>query len=251
MSAFTLTDTSIYAGALDASCFGSSVELSEELDVVEVTTFCSNGWRQYVPGLKTWTATHSGPQDLAASTIDTTYTPDEYYALTVGSTYPVMFVPSGAAEGSVAYGANGILKMYTPLSGSVGDVAEHSVEWSSDGVASNPLVRGVLATKATVTATGNGTGHLLGAVSATQRLYAGLHILTAGGTTPSVTAIVQSDDNSGFTSATTVITFTAATDRGAQWSSVAGAITDTYFRFRFTVSGTNPSFQIRGFLGIL
>ncbi len=118
------------------------------------------------------------------------------------------------------------------------------------GYSNTPLVRGILATSETVTATGSGTGHQLGAVSDSQSIYAGIHLLTAGGTTPSITVILESDDNSGFSSATTRATFTAYNYREGEWRSVVGAITDDYWRFRWTVSGTNPSFQVRGFLGI-
>lgn len=250
MAAFALTDTDIFAGALDASCFGNTVELTADGETVDATTFCSAGWRVMIPGLRTWSATFGGPQDLAATTIANTQTPDEVYALTVGTAYPLMFVPSGNAVGSVAYGASGLLDSYTPLSGSVGDLAEHNTSWGP-ATTNMPLVRGVFATSQTVTATGNGTGHLLGAVTASQRVYAGVHFLTAGGTTPSITVILESDDNAGFTTPTTVATFTAATTRSAQWTSVAGAITDTYWRLRWTVSGTSPSFQVRGFIGII
>lgn len=248
MSAFVLTDTSIYVGALDQSCFSDTVSLDRSGDVLDATTFCSGGWRVMVPGLSTWSASFGGPQDLAATAASATLTPDEHYLLTVGSAYPLMMVPQGAAEGSVAYGSNAIIQQYTPVMGSVGDLAKHNV--MATPYVSAPLVRGVLATKTTATATGNGTGHQLGAVTASQRVYAGMHFLTRGGTT-STTVILESDDNSGFTSATTRATFTAATSRTAEWVSVAGAITDDYWRFRWSISGGSPSVQLRGFIGIL
>lgn len=249
MAAFALTDTEIFAGPLGASCFGNTVELTRSVDVAEVTTFCSGGWREYVPALTSWNVTFGGPQDLAATAASTTQTPDEVYLLTLGSAFPLTLAPSGAAEGSVAYGSNGLFQAYTPLKGAVGAAAEHSVAFSPS--IGTPLVRGYLMSRATVTATGNGTGRQVGAVSSTQSMYAGVHFLTAGGTTPSITVVLESDDNSNFTSATTRITFTAATTRTAEWKQVAGVITDDYWRFRWTVSGTNPSFQVRCFAGIL
>ena len=250
MAAFALTATNIYAGALDASCFGNTVDLTVDGETVDATTFCSGGWRVMIPGLETWSASFGGPQDFAASTAANTLTPDEHYQLTVGSSYPLLFVPDGGAVGSVAYASNGQLNMYVPLTGSIGDLAEHNTSWGP-ATTGQPLVRGVYATSQTVTATGNSTsGHQLGAVSATQRVYGGVHFLTAGGTTPSITVILESDDSNAFSSATTRATFTAATARGAQWTSVAGAITDDWWRFRWTVSGTGPSFQVRGFIGI-
>ena len=247
MAAFALTDTSIFVGALDQSCFSDTVGLERTGDMLDATTFCSAGWRVMVPGLSSWSASFGGPQDLAASSASTTYTPDEYYTLSVGTAYPFMMVPQGAAEGSVAYGSQALLQQYTPLTGTVGDLAKHNV--MAAPYLNTPLVRGVFATKTTATATGNGTGHQVGAVSASQRVYAGMHFLTRGGTT-STTVILESDDNASFTSATTRATFTAATSRTAEWVSVAGAITDDYWRFSWTISGGSPSVQLRGFIGI-
>lgn len=250
MAPFVLTDTAIYAGPLDASCFGDTVALDLGGAVVRKTTFCDGGWESYVPGMRQWTASWSGPQDMAATAASALHTPDEAVAAAGGplNAWPLLIAPVGAAEGVAAYGANAMVASYTPLTGSVGALARHNVlagPWLN-----SPVVRGVLATKQTVTATGDGTGHQVGAVASGQSVWAGVHFLTAGGTTPSCTVLVESDDNAGFTSPTTRITFTAATARGAQWSSAAGPITDTYWRMRWTVSGTSPSFQVRGFIGI-
>lgn len=249
MPAFALTDVEIFAGALPASCFSNTLDLTMDGEMVDATTFCSGGWRVMVPGLRTWSASFSGPQDFDPTTAANTLDPDEYYTVEVNATYPLMIVPQGAAAGSVAYASNAILNTYTPLTGSVGDLAEHNTSWGP-AATNMPLVRGLMVTRQTVTATGNGTGYQLGAVSASQRVYSGVHFLTAGGTTPNITVILESDDNSSFTSATTRATFTAATTRSAQWTSVAGAIADDWWRLRWTVTGTSPSFQVRGFIGI-
>lgn len=246
MSAFALVDVSVYAGALDASCFGNSVTAEAMVDTVDATTFCSGGWRVPVASLRGYTMQLAGPQDLAATAASATLTPDEHYLLTVGTSYPVAIVPQGAAEGAVAYFSEGLLTNYQPVSGAVGDLATHSTTWA---ITTYPLVRGVFASKTTATATGNGTGHQVGAVSATQYVYAGVHFLTRGGTT-STTVVLESDDNSNFTSATTRATFTAATSRSAQFTRVAGAITDDWWRLRWTISGGSPSVQIRGFIGV-
>lgn len=247
MAAFALLDTKVFAGALDASCFADQITLEAMVDTVPKTTFCSSGWVELVPSLRGWSAQLEGPQDLAITTAANTLTPDEHYLLGVGTAYPLSAVAAGDAEAAVAYFSEGRLLGYTPVTGAVSDLARQMSNWSIVGY---PLVRGLFATKQTVTVTGNGTGHNLGAVSAAQHVYGSVHFLTAGGTTPSITVVLESDDNSGFTTATTVATFTAATTRTAQITRVAGAITDTWWRYRWTVSGTSPSFQVRGFLGI-
>ena len=69
--------------------------------------------------------------------------------------------------------------------------------------------------------------------------------------TPTLALKVQSDDNSSFTSATDRITLTNFTAVGAQYSKVAGAITDTHYRINYTLSGTSPSFKVFITVGIV
>ncbi len=107
----------------------------------------------------------------------------------------------------------------------------------------------VMENQAAVTATGTGTGRQLRAISSGFKAFATLHVLSVSGTTPSLTVILESDDNSGFTSPATRATFTAATLVGGQHTSVDGPITDDYWRFKWTVSGTTPSFAFVCALG--
>ena len=171
---------------------------------------------------------------------------DEVLAVDLGGDYVLAAVPAGATVGNIAYFTRGTLNGRTVLDGAVGDLATHSVTFAGN----QPMVRGVLDTVSTITTSSNSTGTLLGAVSASQRVWAACHFLTAGGTTPSITVKIQSDDNSGFTSATDRVTFTAQTTKGAQFGSTVGAITDTYWRALWTVSGTTPSFQARIVIGV-
>ncbi len=99
------------------------------------------------------------------------------------------------------------------------------------------------------TASGNGTARELGALSSTQSMYAALHVISASGTTPTLDVKIQSD-TVGFGSATDRITFAQATGATSAWGSVAGAVTDTYWRVNYTISGTDPSFTFVVALGI-
>ena len=89
-------------------------------------------------------------------------------------------------------------------------------------------------------------------MAAGKYLYAILHVLAVEGTNPTLDLIVQSDDASGFASAVSRITFTQKTAIGAQFASLVGPITDTYFRASYTIGGTNtPKFTIALAVGIL
>lgn len=90
-----------------------------------------------------------------------------------------------------------------------------------------------------------GTGYQLGAVGAAQKLFTTIHC-TVAGTTADV--IVESDDNSGFTSATTRSTTTITAVGGTTVAQVSGPVTDDYWRVRVaTVTGT---FSLAAAVGI-
>ena len=135
----------------------------------------------------------------------------------------------------------GLALQYTPLTGQVGVLAMGSV---SSSLSTGPLVRGRLLHPSNVARTSSGSGTAVqdAAVGSGQTLYAALHVIAASGGSPTLDVIVQSDDNSGFTSATNRITFSQATTTGAQWGSAVGPITDTYWRVTYTVGGSTPSF---------
>jgi len=249
MAVFALNDVDIFANGLDLSCFANQVTVGTTVTELDATTFCSGGWTTPIAGRFSTAISASGPTDMATATASQTSAVDEILGVDVGGTYVVSAVPAGSSDGEVGYFTQALLMSRTVLDGTVGDLATHSVTFGG----SSPMIRGTVLSAATVTSTSTSAVQQLGAVSATQRIWAAFHVLTAGGTgTPTITVKIQSDDNSGFTSATDRITFSQATAIGAQFATpVAGAITDDYWRFVWTISGTNPSFTIAAFAGIL
>lgn len=247
MAAFALLDVDLFAGALDLSCFANQIAVNAEATTVDATTFCSGGWDVPIAGRRSTMWSASGPTDMATATAAQTSAVDEILAVDLGTEYVLSVIPAGGTVGNAGYFTTGRLMSRTILEGSAGELATHAVSFGGN----QPMIRGTLDTVSTLTATGSSTGTQLGAVSATQRVWAAAHFLTAGGTsTPTITVKIQSDDNASFTSATDRITFTAATAKGAQFSSAVGAITDDYWRATWTISGTNPSFQTRIIIGI-
>lgn len=135
--------------------------------------------------------------------------------------------------------------------GQVGELTPFSLSMQGargSGTLSAGAIAGYLAkAKGDVSATGAlGTAKQLGAVSATQYLYAAVHIFSAGTT---ITIDLESDDNSNFTSATSRATIGPLTTTGGTWMTrVAGAITDDYYRFNVTaITGT---FSIAASFGV-
>jgi hypothetical protein len=84
------------------------------------------------------------------------------------------------------------------------------------------------------------------AVGTTARLWAALHV-TAGTFTNLVVTIES--DTVGFPSPTTVLTFSTVSAVGWQFISVAGPITDDYFRAKVAIStGTATCAVVMGII---
>ncbi|HCT81754.1 MAG TPA: hypothetical protein DGT23_35275 [Micromonosporaceae bacterium] len=243
MGIFILTNVRLFAGGCDFTARSNKVELAAEVEEKDSTTFNSAGWKEVLGGLGSAALAAEGFWEAGdASMVDN----DTWSSL--GSVGGYTVCPNGAAAGDLAWTLNALRAQYK-FGGAVGDIAPFSTAVSS----SWPLGRGkVLHPPGTArTATGSGTAVEVAAVPSGQYLYATLHVLSVSGTaTPTITVRVQSDDASGFPSATTQITFTAATAIGGQIQRLAGPITDTWFRADWTISGTSPSFLFVVGLGI-
>ena len=237
MASLSLTDCAIWVGALDLSTEHNQVSLESRAAELDATTFGSGGWTARRGGLKSVSLNHQGFTNYAE--------PDATLSTNFLVTEVVTVSPTGAV-GTVAYTFEGKRFNYQPIGGTVGEMAGFSgTAMGANGV--DGLVRStIIRPKASVSATGNGTAQQLGAVSASQYMYAALHVLSAGTT---LTILVESDDASDFVGATTRATIGPITSAGGTWvTRVAGPITDTYWRMR--ISAITGTFSIAGVIGI-
>ena len=234
MAKQVLKNLGLYYGSLALASQINQVALEATAPEVDVATFDSNGWSDTVAGLLKASLRFDGFWDAAepdASAFDQISKAD----------WPATVVkPAGTvpAVGDVAYFLLASEFSYT-LGGTVGAASRLSLALTGAGA----LLRGRVADyQAPATATGNGTGYQLGAVTAAQRLYYAVHVVGASGTLPTLDLVIESDDADTFGSATTRVTVAQFTDEGTAYGSVAGAITDTWWRVRRTIGGTSPEF---------
>ena len=234
MAKQVLKNLGLYYGSLALASQINQVALEATAPEVDVATFDSNGWSDTVAGLLKASLRFDGFWDAAepdASAFDQISKAD----------WPATVVkPAGTvpAVGDVAYFLLASEFSYT-LGGTVGAASRLSLALTGAGA----LLRGRVADyQAPATATGNGTGYQLGAVTASQRLYYAVHVVGASGTLPTLDLVIESDDADTFGSATTRVTVAQFTDEGTAYGSVAGAITDTWWRVRRTIGGTSPEF---------
>jgi hypothetical protein len=237
MASIAFVDPTIWVAGLDMTGDLNEVGLNVSVDELDSTTFGTTGYRARKGGLRTVEFTAGGFLDT--STIE----PEVFPRL--GTADRVVTIAPDGGETNTAYiFRSGLFQ--ADLGGAIGDLA--AVKLTSKGTDPQGLVRGQVA-KASGTV--NSTGVLgsvvnVGAVSASQYVYAAFHVFTAGTT---ITVQVQSDNASGFPSATTVATLGPLTTTGGTWlTRVAGPLTDTHWRFN--VSAITGTFTVAGAIGI-
>lgn len=234
-----------WVAGFDLSTYIASFKMGAVREEKDATTIGDSGVRGRLAGMRGGMVELGGFYDVTGA-----LGPDDVLFSRVGTVdIPISFSPTNnsGAEGEVAY---------TLLAGEfgydfgdkVGEVMPFSVTGTST---SGPLVRGTVLHNATRTATGTGTAFNLGAVSASQRVYIAVHALASTGTGPSLQVTLQSATAQAFSSPTSRITLGAlATQPNSAADSLAGAITDTWWRVSYTITGTNPSIPFIAVVGI-
>ena len=234
MSTFVGLGNRIYVGPLDLSGLANNVSFGPiQRVMVPCTTYNDGGFECFKPGLLSGAGSVSGFQDFAADTLDS-----DISIGALGTQYAFTVYPSATgtvAAGDPAWTTRGVVNDVNPLDGAKGDMAGFMLGQAFD----TGIVQGkVLAPLAAVTTTTNGTAVALAGPTASQSLYAALHVTAYSGLT-NVVFTVETDDNSSFTSATTRLTFTTVSGRTSEWKSVAGAFaSETHVRVVATVTGT-------------
>ena len=244
MAAFTLTNSEILVGSADVTQFTGQYAIGGTVAMQEANVHGGGGFVRKYPGLKSFTTSISGFADFDAGAVSRAITPTS-----VGSQVPVTIVPvDTATAGDTALFTRGLIADVDPVGGAIGDMATFATTIGSD----TALIGGVIgAPLAARTSTFTGPVITLTGPTATQALYANLHVIAASGTTPSMTVTIQSATLVGFGSPTTRATFTAFTGQAAQWiTPVAGAITDGFWRVVMTITGTTPSFTAAVAFGV-
>lgn len=245
-----LLDARTFVAGADLSGNGNTIELMEDSEVKKVTNWKSGGAEENIAGIRGCDIKAGGQWEAGAPG-----KPDDAFWAMRRTRDPWSVAPqsdSDLAAGGLMYLVGRAIRSKFSFWDQVGEVAP----WSGEARSAWPLVRGKCAHPSGTprTTTGTGTAVLLGAVPANKYLYANLHVLSISGTsTPTVTVKVQSDDNAGFTSPVDVAggAFAAATVAGTGQSlRVAGALTDTYYRVAWTITGGSPSFLFLASFGI-
>lgn len=239
MGSFALVDVTTYIGGYDMTTDMNQISLNLSADEKDSTTFGNGGWRSRVGSHKDISGELAGYWGAGTPSVDA-----EAFANLGVADRVITMTPTGV-EASTAYLWRGE-KFGYELFGGIGDVTPFSL--SLQGSHGQGMARGtLLKARGNVSATG-ATGsavQITGGVPTGLALHGSFHVFTAGTT---VTAVVESDDNSGFTTPTTRLTFGPLTSSQGVISRLAGPITDTWFRLR--VSAITGTFNVACAIGI-
>jgi hypothetical protein len=225
MAASVLSNALLLFDGQDLSGRVNTIALDYGAEALDETTLADDS-RVNKGGLKTVGLSAEGFWDS---------TPDSALFTAVGVSGSLISVAPGRSVGDVAYSLQSLAGEYSPIQGSVGEMAGFTLNAS----ARNSLQRGSLlfhSDSETTTGTGSTSNAGSGSITAI------LHVFAASGTSPTLDVTVESDDADDFTGLEqTQITFTQATGKTAE-RLTASSTSDTWWRVNYTIGGTNPDF---------
>lgn len=243
MAKFVLKDAIVHYEGRNLSGELSSVGFEATVTTPENTTFGNNAVRR-LPGIIDITAQHNGFWDA----VSTSNTLDGDMFTEIGAADGLMsFSPDGGQDGEIAYNFKTQAASYSP-GASHGEVFAFSINVNGSGA----FVRGLVMKNAAQVGTGNSTITQVGAATNVQTITSVVHVSAVSGTNPTLDVVVKSDATNNFSgSETTRLTHPQVAIRGANRQTLAGAVTDTWWRQEFTITGSStPTFTIFGLISI-
>ena len=129
MPRLVLTNAFISVGGVDLSDLVASVTLNSTFDVVETTAFSSTAAKTRVAGLADNSISLEFHQDYATGEVEQTIYP------LLGTSAAVIVKPNGSTTSAFnpSYTCNAIVSEWTPLNGTVGELATASITWPVTG----------------------------------------------------------------------------------------------------------------------
>jgi hypothetical protein len=128
MARLVLTNASVVFGSTDLSDYISSISLNSTFDIVETTAF-GNSAKTRVAGLADNSVTFEFHQDYATGEVEQTIYP------LLGTAVSVVAKPVAGTTTAVnpQYAFSALVSEWTPINGSVGELATASVTWPISG----------------------------------------------------------------------------------------------------------------------
>lgn len=225
MAAYSLLDVFTYADSHDFTCDTNKAMLEMTVAELDSTTFCSNGWKEVTPGLKSVAFNMEGLWQAGTAQVDPEVFP------TLGTTKTFTMGPADT-EGTLAYIWQAKDVKYELPRGSYGELAQFMI--NSVGANGQGVIRGQLAIAKQTNSTTGAKGAVLSipTTSASSFIYATHHTFVIG---TSYSWVLESATNSSMLGATVVGTSQSVNAVGASWMTrVAATSGRSYYQFRVT-----------------
>lgn len=129
MAKKVLLQSYIALNGTDLSTYCSKIELSVEVEDQDATTFGSGGWSEVLGGLRSYELGLTFKQDVAASAIDSIL----WGLFGTVVTFETRLDQAVVGTSNPKFTGSVLVKEYTPISGSVGDIAEIDVTYPGSG----------------------------------------------------------------------------------------------------------------------
>lgn len=238
----------LYVAGRDFSSNWTALELQIGREMLDWTKG-SDTTRVAKMGLLTAAMEVEGVTDFDTDVVD-----DELFAANDLTSSPIIIIghpgSTSGESGQPGYAMRADVAQYNPFNASeVGQRVNFGISARANR---SRIVRGTFMHDGDTarTATGNGTAYQLGAVSATQKLYAAIMCLSCSAA-DTLDVVIASDNAEGFPSGTTRATFAQITATAAtEWVEVAGPFTDDWWRVQYTLGGASISIRFVVLLAI-
>ncbi len=221
-----LSNAGIYLGGYKLGSHHNEVDLDPTREMKVDTRFGPSNWETCRPGVHRIAVSGGGYHDFSETDVEA----DRVYFEEISAAEEVMsLTPHGGVQGHIAWLFKTLQAKYTP-GGQYGELFRFKVSAQGYGT----LVRSIVLENDTLTGSATSTPLQLGAVTAAQKIYAGIHVVSLTGTADFK---VQSDNAEAFTTPVDRITFAQFTTIGALLGTADGAITDDWWAVALTLSG--------------
>ena len=235
-------DTELYIDQYDFSAIALSATVSSTREAADVTAFADTD-TTYVFGKLGGTISVSGLWSTASPAWDSFLFDD---LGTDGANVSVW--PEGAAAGNRGWAAECTGTAH-PFTSSAGDFIAADATYQAESAL--VYARSYWQQTSGTTTSDNSAEYQDGAINASQVGVGFLQVFSAGGSSPTLDIKIQSDSAQNMASATDRITFTRATGATVERKTVAGAVTDDWWRVNITAGGSSPAFTYIVAFGIV
>ncbi|MFY1669493.1 hypothetical protein ACN27G_05995 [Plantactinospora sp. WMMB334] len=132
MTLMVLKAAYLELNSVDVSGNASKIEITAEVEEKDVTTFASNGWKEVLGGIASGQLAWTAKNDTGSGELDE----DMWALLGQVVTWEARVSNGSVSTSNPAFSGSVLVKNWTPIAGSVGDVNEASYTWPTSGVVS-------------------------------------------------------------------------------------------------------------------